>query len=178
MLSCLVSVLGRASLFADDGAPAPREAAPLAVERPEPPAPSTTSTSPSNVPAIEVAYHQLASEEDARALCESFLQRIVGHDYGAAFDLVRPYFPISAERFFKLKHETEKQHGLAELQFGAPLGYVLVRDERIEHAMVNYVFLEKYAWDAMYWELVFYNPKDGWIVNRLGFGDELNTLFK
>ena len=130
------------------------------------------------VPETVVEYRTLGSEADVMQLCEAFLQRIMRGQYDEAFEGLRTYFPISASRFEKLKQETKKQHGLAQLQFGKPIGHLFVRSDTIKDTVVKYRFLEKFEWDVMYWEFVLYKPQDGWILNGLGFDDELHDLFR
>ncbi len=132
----------------------------------------------SHVPETVVEYRTLGSEAEVMQLCEAFLGRVMRSEYDAAFDGIRPYFPISAARFDKLRQETKKQHGLAQLQFGKPIGYLFVRSDTIKDTVVKYRFLEKFEWDVMYWEFLFYKPQDGWILNGVGFDDELHDLFR
>ena len=137
-----------------------------------------TAAGTAAVPETVVEYRTLASEAEVMQMCEGFLQQIMRDQYDEAFKGIRPYFPISASRFEKLQQETKKQHGLAQLQFGKPIGHLFVRSDTIKDTVVKYRFLEKFEWDVMYWEFVLYKPQDGWILNGLGFDDELHDLFR
>ncbi len=123
-------------------------------------------------------YRLLATEADAMQLCETFMQRMIDGDSTVAFELVRPYLPISKERFERLQAETKKQHGLAELQFGKPVEHAFLRADVISDTLLRYRFVEKFEWDLLYWEFVFYRPTHGWMLNRVGFDDNLDVLLK
>ncbi len=127
---------------------------------------------------VAIEVHGLPSEAEAMRLCEIFLTRIISADYPAAFETVQPYFPITAQQFDRLKEETRKQHGLAELQFGKPVGQVFVSVDRIADTVLRYRFLEKFDVDVVYWEFVFYKPHGEWILNGLGLDDKLEDLFR
>jgi len=131
-----------------------------------------------HVPEAVAQYQLAASEAEALQICDSFIQRVMAGEYDAAFQQIRPYFPISEKRFIKLAEETKKQHGLAQLQFGKPLGQVFVSAQTIKDTVVKYRFLEKFEWDVMYWEFMFYKPQNGWLLNGLGFDDDIQSLFR
>ena len=130
------------------------------------------------IPEASVEYKLLASEGDAQRLCEIFIQQIMAGEYDAAFQGIRPHFPISDRRFSKLAEETKKQHGLAQLQFGKPLSHVFVGTAMVKDSLLRIRFLERFEWDAMYWEFLFYRPDQGWLLNGIGFDDDLQRLFQ
>ncbi len=133
---------------------------------------------PGMAPSVVVEYQLLRSEGEALQVCEAFLDRIEAGNYDAAFQALRPFFPVSDARFDKLSQETRRQHGLAELQFGAPVGRVFLSAETVRDSLLRFRFLEKFEWDAMYWDFVFYRPEQGWMLHGVGFDDEVQTVFK
>lgn len=130
------------------------------------------------VPEMSVEYQLIASEAEAMRLCEGFLDQIMAGEYQAAFDFIKPHFPVSPQRFDRLLQATRKEHGLATLQFGRPLGRVFINTTTIKDTVMRYRFLEKFEWDVMYWEFVFYRPDRGWILNGVGFDDAIQGLFE
>ena len=133
---------------------------------------------PGTASPVVVEYQLLRSEGEALQVCEAFLDRIEAGNYDAAFQVLRPFFPVSDARFDKLSQETRRQHGLAELQFGAPVGRVFLSAETVRDSLLRFRFLEKFEWDAMYWDFVFYRPEHGWMLHGVGFDDEVQTVFK
>jgi hypothetical protein len=130
------------------------------------------------IPEAAVEYQLLSSEGDATRLCEVFIQQVMAGEYDAAFAGIRTHFPISERRFAKLAEETRKQHGLAQLQFGRPLGQVYVGAAMVKDSLLRIRFVEKFEWDAMYWEFLFYQPERGWLLNGIGFDDDIQRLFQ
>lgn len=133
---------------------------------------------PTDIPSVEVSYRELATRADIASLCEIFMLDLVHRAYDEAFGAVRPYFPISDERFTRMRDEARKQHALAELQFGKPLGHALAREELVNDTVLKLVYLEKYEWDALVWEFTFYKPTEGWIINGISFDDGFRSLFR
>jgi hypothetical protein len=114
----------------------------------------------------------------ALQLCERFLQKVVNGDYDAAFNGVRPYFPVAEQRFQAIASETKEQIGMAQLQFGAVNGHAFVSGDTVQGAVLRYRFLQTFDRDLVYWEFVFYRAQGGWLVNAMGFDDEIRLLFE
>jgi hypothetical protein len=178
---------GQAGLLADpEPSPLPAQAADAAAATPAAtPAPMSPATAPpaaaSEPPAIELVEIEgrlLRSEGEAFQLCEAFMQRMVSGDYDEAFRQIRPYFPISEQKFAALRDETKKQHALAELQFGKALGFVYLDESSVKDVLLRYRFIERYEFEAIRWEFVFYQPERGWLLNRAGFDDDVDPLFQ
>ena len=189
LVGAAVLAAGQAQLLADpDPSPAPEPArttdatAALTDANPLPagPATSPSATPPASPPTEPAAIegHLLRSEAEAFQLCEGFMQRMVAGDYDEAFRQIRPYFPISEQKFATLRDETKKQHGLAELQFGKALGFVYLDEKSVKDALLRYRFIERYEFEAIHWEFIFYQPERGWLLNRVGFDDEVEPLFQ
>ena len=151
-------------------APDPDSAAKTAAAALDAPAPTVAPPSES-VPA-------LLTEADALALCEVFLERVVAGQYKEAFVQIRPYFPVSQARVDKIESETTEQLGMAELQFGKALDHSFVSAEQVQSSVLRFRFLQRFDRDAIFWEFVFYRPQNVWLINALGFDDEIRDLFK
>jgi len=146
---------------------------------PEPGASEPISDAAPAIPAPTVIEGRLlGSEAEAFQLCEAFMQRMVAGSYDDAFALIRPYFPISEQKFATLRDETKKQHGLAELQFGKALGSVYIDTASVKDVLLRVRFIERYEFEAIHWEFVFYRPERGWLLNRVGFDDDAEALFQ
>ncbi|MBI2884857.1 MAG: hypothetical protein HYY15_01645 [Candidatus Omnitrophica bacterium] len=127
---------------------------------------------------VVVEYQTLRSEGEALQLCEAFLDRIQAGQYEEAFHILRPFFPVSDARFAKLSEETRRQHGLAELQFGASVGRTLLSSDTVRDSLLRFRFLEKFEWDVMSWDFVLYRPAQGWMLHGIGFDDDVQALFE
>ena len=103
---------------------------------------------------------------------------MVAGRYEAAFHALRPYFPVSEAKFDHLKTETRRQLELAEEQFGTPIGWALGRSDLLGETVLRLRYLQKFENDVIYWDLVFYKPREAWLLNGLGFDDDIPGLFK
>lgn len=139
--------------------------------------PAAPPAEPSKIPEAVADYRVLLSEADAQLLAHQFVELVMTGNYDEAFKRIRPFFPISEARFTKLAEETKKQHGLAQLQFGKPVGQVFASADTVKETVLRIRYVEKFEWDAMYWEFMFYRPQDGWLLNGLGFDDDMDVLF-
>ena len=120
----------------------------------------------------------LLTEADTMVLCQEFLDLVVAGRYDEGFNRVRPYFPVSQERVGKIQQETKQQVGMAELQFGKALGTSFMSGKALQGNLLRLRFLQTFERDVIYWEFVFYRAPGGWMVNALGFDDELRALFE
>ena len=120
----------------------------------------------------------LNTEDDVRALCERFLQHIIDGQFDTAFGLLRPYFPISQSKYAKLASETRAQLDLAEEHFGSPIGSLLVKTQNLDNTVLKFRFLQKFEYDVLYWDFIFYKPHEHWLFNGIGFDDEIQSLFQ
>jgi hypothetical protein len=155
----------------------PRADAADAVDAPPLDTAAETAAAAIEAPAAQLAP-ALNSEADAMLLCELFLDRVVAGNYKEAFTEIRPYFPVSPSRIDKIESETTEQLGMAELQFGRALDHSFISGDQVRGAVLRFRFLQRFDRDAIFWEFVFYKPQDVWLINALGFDDEIRDLFK
>ena len=120
----------------------------------------------------------LRTEVDVRALCERFLQHIIAGQFDSASGLLRPYYPISQSKYTKLESETKAQLDLAEEHFGSPLGSVLIKTQNLDNTVLKFRFLQKFEYDVLYWDFIFYKPHEHWLFNGIGFDDDVQSLFR
>lgn len=120
----------------------------------------------------------VSSEGEALRLCERFLEAMIAGEHGRAFEVVRPHFPVSEERFVKLKAAISDQLDVAGQHLGRPLGFTFLSAERIGQLALRYRFAQQFPVDLFYWEFLFYRTPEGWIINQLGFDDDIEPLFR
>ena len=144
-----------------------------ALDSDTPPAASESSEGPATF-----ELKTLSSEAEALQLCETFLQAIVAGEHGRAFDAVRPYFPVTDDRFLKLKSAISDQLDVAGQHLGRPLGYTFLDSALVGRLLLRYRFAQQFPVDVFYWQVLFYRAPQGWIINQLGFDDETERLFR
>lgn len=119
----------------------------------------------------------LETSADAHVLCDDFIRNIIEGKFTEAFEGIRPFFPVPGSRIEKLEAQTRKQLSMAELQFGPALGFRFVRADSLQDSILRFQFIQTYVRDAIYWEFIFYKPEEKWVVNALGFDDDLQKLY-
>jgi hypothetical protein len=53
-----------------------------------------------------------------------------------------------------------------------------VNAEALQDSVLRFRYLLLYQRELLHWDFVFYNSGDGWVVNAMGFDDEVNSLFR
>ncbi|MBI2093534.1 MAG: hypothetical protein HYT88_02275 [Candidatus Omnitrophica bacterium] len=140
------------------------------------PASSETVVEPAEPEPVQL--RAVSTVAETLRISELFMQHIVSGKPHEAFDLMRPYFPISEEEYTRLREEVTKQLELAGHQFGSALESVFASTETAQGILLRHRFIERYTLDAVYWEFVFYKTAEGWMLNRLGFDDRFDPLFE
>ena len=119
----------------------------------------------------------LRTEEDARALTEAAMQQVVAGEYQAAFEILRPHWPLPMGEFDTLLQTTMTQRSTIAPRFGSSLGYELVRSETVGDSLLRFTYIEKTERHVLRWLFRFYKPEDVWIINSLEWDDEVEALF-
>ena len=72
----------------------------------------------------------------------------------------------------------EDRAGLpADVQLGAPAGFVFVREDRVGDFLIQYTYAEKRAHHVLHWVCYFYRPDSGWFVDSVSWDDDVQALF-
>lgn len=119
----------------------------------------------------------LRTEEDARALTEAVMQQVVAGEYQAAFEILRPHWPLPMGEFDTLLQTTVTQRSTIAPRFGSSLGYELVSSETVGDSLLRLIYIEKTERHVLRWLFRFYKPEEAWIINSLEWDDEVEALF-
>lgn len=119
----------------------------------------------------------LRSEADTLALSRKMMDVAMTQPPGAAFAILKPYWPMDPAEIDGLTSNASLQWQVIEARFGKPLGYELVKTERIGQSFVRYVYLQKFEKHALRWRVSFYRPRDAWMTNNFAFDDQLESLY-
>lgn len=120
---------------------------------------------------------QLQTEEDARSVADAVMERIVAGDYPAAFEHMRPHWPVAASELDSLLNSTVVQRTQVKARFGESLGYEFIRSRRAGDSLLQLVYMEKTERHALRWTFRFYKPHDSWLLNNIGWSDDVEGLF-
>ena len=119
----------------------------------------------------------LATQEDAKWLCELFMLTVVSVGIKEAFDGIKPYFAIPESEFLRLEMKTMEQFALIKPRYGDIIGYKLVSEEVVGGIVLRFTYLQQCEKHAVRWLFYFYKPEDTWTFNEFYFDDDLKDLF-
>jgi type II secretory pathway pseudopilin PulG len=121
---------------------------------------------------------QLRAEEDAISVADAMMERIVTGDYHAAFEHMRSYWPaVAASELDNLLNSTVVQRTQLETRFGESLDYEFIRSRRAGDSLLQLIYIEKTERHALRWTFRFYKPHDSWLLNNIGWSDDISELF-
>jgi hypothetical protein len=119
----------------------------------------------------------LTTEQDARALAEATLERVIAGEYQAAFDDLRPVWPFSQGELDALLSTTVNQRATVAERFGESLGYAFVRRETLGGSLLRLTYMELTERHALRWAFLFYKPDNTWTLNSVIWDDDVDALF-
>ena len=119
----------------------------------------------------------VANLDEARKLCDEIMRSIGTGDYKTAFDTAALHWPMSKEEVDAMRAQTGEQLGMASRRFGDLIGTEFVTTEEAGRSLVRYVYLQKFQKHATRWMIVFYRPRDAWLINVMVWDDQLHSLF-
>ena len=119
----------------------------------------------------------LSDKMDCLELSDKFMKEILQEKFTEGFELIEPYFPISAREFQNLIDQTEVQLRGSAPNFGTMIDYEFVREETVNEFLVRYVFVIKHQYTLTRWLFVYYRPDDQWLLNSLNWDDQVSLLF-
>ena len=116
---------------------------------------------------------------EPQAVCERFLLCILQDRPSDAIAVsraaaIKPGDDIEGSRIASTIH---LQLIEAKHKFGEPLGWELVRENRVNETLRRYVYAFKYDSGVLCWEFVFYRPRDAWKLYTWSYGEKLDSLW-
>ena len=125
----------------------------------------------------ELYKPDIENEEGIKKLCENFLDKINEEKYYEAYEMIKPYFPISEKDYGKILEETAKQLPKVKTKFGKTIGYSLAKKQENGKIFIKYTYIQKYEISVIRWSFTFYKPKKNWIINDLTFDENKEMIF-
>lgn len=94
-----------------------------------------------------------------------------------AFDALRPYWPLAENEIDAVEEKTLKYMNLIVDRFGPSIGIVKVKTETIADIAIRETYLIRYEYTAIRVKIIYYQNKDGWIVNSFKWDDTFSEEF-
>lgn len=115
--------------------------------------------------------------ENTKANAESAMKAFFENQIEKGFEIIDPYFPISATEKLGLKDQTVEQLPTIEESFGKKIDYKLIKEIKISDVLVKYIFVVRFELHMMKFQYTYYNSGKGWILNSFKWDDKISELF-
>lgn len=119
----------------------------------------------------------LESQEETKKFAEGVVASVAAGNYGAAWKELRSVSVVPPAEFDVFEAQFASQSPTVLARMGSPLGYELVREEKLGKFFVKYTFLVQHEKAPMRWMLVFYRGAKGWIATDFKFDGNAAALF-
>ena len=129
------------------------------------------------IAAQTVSADTLKKPQETKTLSNRIMQHFLKEEFVKGLDLAKEHWPLPPVEIDGLANKIKTQWAIVQQRFGKPTGMELVKEEKISNSFIRYYYLHKFEKHAIYWEFVFYKPKNKWVINGIVFKDDLNLLF-
>jgi hypothetical protein len=115
---------------------------------------------------------------DMEALSQRVVQLFADHEITFAFEELAPYWPLPENEFDDLKTKTLKYMNLIHDSYGASIGTIKVREEKIGDVAVRTAYLVRYDYTAIRLIFTYYLSDQGWLLNAFKWDDSFEEEFR
>ena len=119
----------------------------------------------------------LESETSTRKVADAFMKKVTSESYKEAFEYLAEFWPLPKEEVMNLAYQTDSQLKMLGNRFGSVLGFEYIGQDKIGDSFMRYLYIQKFEKHATRWMIVFYKPKQEWIVNNVMWDDEAYEIF-
>ena len=120
---------------------------------------------------------KLLEKSQTKALCDNFMDQLVAGRFKAAFDTIKPHFPVEEAKFEAGRDVSINGLVSTMTAHGGLIGYTFYKEEDLQDTVVRYVYTIQLRQHLLRWVFVFYKPKDGWMLNGYFWDDNLDWFF-
>lgn len=126
-------------------------------------------------PSVVIA-DELRTADDAVALADKAMAKIVAEGIRAGMDSMKPFWVVPEAEVDAMIGKGELQMPVIQARFGKPAGYELLHRKQVGESLLKVVYLQKFEKHAMVMNFVFYRSKAGWTLNSFNFKDDLGEV--
>jgi len=126
---------------------------------------------------LPLAHAGLKTEAEIRRFADSIVEKAGQGKSTEAFALTKKHWPLPSEEIDNLAHQTESQLEMVRSRFGDVLGHEFIMEEKIGNSFLRYQYIVKFERHAVRWVLIFYKPKDEWMLNMVKWDDQIELLY-
>jgi hypothetical protein len=120
----------------------------------------------------------LYTDEDVISFCDAVMDYLRLEDYEESFKLMHKV----AVRQMKaavtdLRYDTERQINQIKPEYGEIIGYKRLSVKNMENVLLECKYLLLFEYHALRWELLFYKPREEWVLDNIFWDDQLTLLY-
>lgn len=120
----------------------------------------------------------LKSLEDAVRVSDDVMQQVEVMDMERFFEILAPYFVIPKKELEAFALQYQNQMRQVGDRYGKTIDVKLAKEERIEDFLYQRIYLQRLERHFLLWEITFYKPNGGWVVNNINFHDSRAKVFE
>jgi hypothetical protein len=120
----------------------------------------------------------MTSVDELQTLTETVTQLFVDNEVSTAFSTISPYWPLPENEFDALETKTLKYMNVFDETYGASLGFVRVREEKIADVAIRHIYLVRYSYTAIRLIFTYYRSDNGWLLNAFKWDSDFAEEFR
>lgn len=117
------------------------------------------------------------NRKDLKSFCDKLVKLFFEEKFDAGFSEVSKYWPIDDNSIANVKNQINSQLPMIKEKFGEAVGYVFFEEKEVSDIFVRFTYIVKYENHILRWVIVFYKPKEGWIINYIKWDDNVDSFF-
>lgn len=120
----------------------------------------------------------LSDENAAKDLANKIMTNFGDGNIDNAFNLAKPYTPISATEIDSTALQTKAQLEQYGKRYGEPIGFEFIDSTKIGDSVLRLRYIAKMKNNALPWIFVFYKNAEGWTLNHFECKGNIANLFE
>ncbi|MDP2929035.1 MAG: hypothetical protein Q8O01_03095 [Candidatus Omnitrophota bacterium] len=126
---------------------------------------------------IPVFGATLPDENAAKDLGDKIMAKVSSGDIENAFNLMKPYAPVSATEIDSAAVQTKAALEQYGKRYGEPIGFELIDSKKLGDSLLRIRYVAKMKNNALPWVFIFYKGANGWTLNDFKWKDTVLDLF-
>ncbi|MBP7088612.1 MAG: hypothetical protein KBB01_04860 [Candidatus Omnitrophica bacterium] len=111
-------------------------------------------------------------------MAEKIMTKVANGEIDNAFNLMKPYVPISETEVDSVAIQTKAQLEQYGKRYGEPIGFEFIDSAKIGDSIIRFRYLAKMTNNALPWIFIFYKNIEGWTLNSFNWKDNVANLFE
>ena len=118
------------------------------------------------------------TEKGTKFLTDQAMWMFHSEKFSEGYNIFLPYWPFEKSEMQAMIYETQKQWPTVTNRFGKSIGFEYIKTQRAGKSMIKHLYIQKFTYHAIRWKFTFYKPADKWLVNTVGWDNEVEALLE